>query len=305
MRVGGKLVVTALRSTDHFTIAEAVRLADRVFIKDRGLTGSLSERYPAAFKNSKNAKIHVVQDLDKSVISMACSRRFRVRIHGTIYAGCMIGLVCTRPDQRGEGVASAVVQSITDGFAREGGDFVVLWSGLEGFYISRGWHVRDLGLFGRLDVGRTDKPVNPSDLPSRGTLADLDVNRAMRIRRRNRPLNIRRCRSDWAAVPLPCHGVDLVNADGAYSLVGRAGDSTSVVFEAAGSRRGLEQLWGGIVSGTDTLFVNSWAGDPVADWWDSKKIEWQSQRLTHWKYLSSRCDALESSNWHIPFFDRI
>lgn len=288
-------------TSDRPTLTAAVRLADTVFVTSRGHAGSTRSRYPAAYAPRLGGAVHAVADNAGTLISMACARRFRLKLPGTgMLHGRMIGLVCTAEAHRRGGHATRILEAIEVEARREGLDFLVLWSGQGPFYQARGWQALDEGLFGRRELDAGTRAGDGGAPPMIGNLAAAE-----RIRRADKPVVPSRARRAWRAVPLPCRRVDLLTHGASHALVGRAPDQASIVFELGGTARDWDRLWPAMAAGTRTLLANSDARAPSHGWLSERIGTWTPQRLAHWRLLSERARAIASAAPTIPYIDRI
>jgi GNAT superfamily N-acetyltransferase len=281
---------------------QAINLADRTFVYGRNLDTSLVLRYPAGFQRSLGGRIvTVIDDSEQNVLSMACVRNFQLNRDGRQYTGCMIGLVCSAPEQRRQGLATRLLEAIVENARHLGTDIAVLWSGHRDFYRSRDWAQRSSGLFGKLALPHDDRaPTEGLDQLSTRTVRRLEKLRPADSRilpRRPLPL--------WRTLPLPADSIELCIQEDAYAIVGRSQDTTAYLFELGGNASIWPKLWPSVVGTADNLFANATEATQSAEWLMSMGAQLIPQTLAFWQFLSPRSAALRAATPNIPFFDRL
>lgn len=287
------------------SLAEVLPLTaalDQEFISARGRTGSLRERFPAVLNPNNLANIFVARSGNQLVGSVVV-RPFQWFAERARWRGAMIGLVYTRPDTRGTGIASALLAIVTQRLTDRGFDFAVLWSGLDGFYEERGWIRHDISCLGRLEIERRAEERQEDHDPRPGVAAErIEALRGLIVEGR-----LPRSPADYQSLPLPASSVRLalIETPAAYLLYGIQ-DSTRFVYELMGDTRWYAALWRRASAGAATMYVNDVAGSVSHHWLSAHTaIHWQAQRLTFWRWLNPDTRAESFPNWYIPYFDRI
>ncbi len=129
-------------------------LLDDAFIFGRQRTVSLRHRFPAVFRRDNLENLLLCLH-GKEILSALAIRRFILRENGEHWRGAMIGAVYTRPEQRGQGLASRLLETAAQRLRADGADFGVLWTTQPGFYARLGWVAADCGMLGEMPLART------------------------------------------------------------------------------------------------------------------------------------------------------
>ena len=130
--------------------ARALALFDAEFTHGRGRTLSLAQRLPAVF-GTTGATAWSVRDQGECV-SAFVTRPFDWLDAGATLRGAMVGLVCTRQDHRGKGLATRLLATALEELRVQQVRFAVLWAGKPDVYERAGWQFVDRGLLGRMTV---------------------------------------------------------------------------------------------------------------------------------------------------------
>lgn len=284
-------------------MAEAfAAFADRVFLRARGLPGSVATRYPMAFQPG-TATIYVQLAYDQSPVSGMCRRDFVLTTeNGRALRGTMIGLVGTNPDARGRGHASRILAEIENDCRLDRRDFMVLWSRNHTFFEGLGWVRAGHSLFGKIEL-----PLS-SHVPEsvhRGQPEAASIGAAEHICREFGHRIINRPKEAWFTRPMQCDQVELVLTDRAYVLLGHSSSGPSVLFEMIGDEFAFEALWLAVASTSSSLFVNAALGGPSQGWLEAAGATLNPTRLAHWKRLGSFAEDVSFEGFDIPFFDRV
>src|SRR5438105_841962 len=105
-------------------LPELLALLDEHFIFSKGRQLSVRERFPDLFAEANLGNVYVAMTAGR-LGAATSTRRFRWVTPDRILQGAMIGLVYTRPEQRGLGLASQVLRRVQADWARDGIDFGV------------------------------------------------------------------------------------------------------------------------------------------------------------------------------------
>lgn len=265
------------------------------FLHSRGRTGSLSRRYPALFERPDAATAFRCCEADGALVGACALRRFSWHAE-RVFEGAMIGFVWTDPGRRGEGHAAFLLRAVVEELAARGLDFVVLWSGLEGFYERLGWQRADPGVFASV-------PGNPNG--TREALEPLVPALLEGMRLAADQPRLLRTGEDWRAVPIPATTTGVIATDSAYVLCGEL-DAARYVYEAHGSDAALAALWPRVVAGVSQVHVNDWTGGTLHGWLARQPgVRVKPQGLAFWQLLGTRARHADWRRWHLPWFDRI
>jgi len=274
---------------------------DAEFVVGRGRSGSLAWRYPDLLGEQNLQQLYVRRHGGR-IVSCCAARRFGWTSAHERWQGAMIGLVWTSPQARGRGHAAGVLEDATDALAASGSDFLVLWSGLDGYYERLGWQAHDRGIFGslRVDAQACDAAVAPEE---------IDVARYEALRAPEAKARVMRDAQRYRCVPLPSTRIATLFArEGdaeAAAIVGSTGDAR-YVYEVVGAAAALPALWRSLTTAAATLHVNDSIGSPFHRWLARHTtIEFAAQELAYWRMLSPRARRAPWRDWHIPYFDRI
>lgn len=168
-----------------------IALANRVF---RPEGGDMGAQYPLMFapENREGLRIAVEGGTPRALVGV-CIRD--AVLLGARLRVASIGAVCTEPQQRGRGLASAVMADARD-YARRCGASLMLISGGRGLYHRLGY----------VTVGRFDRyELGPQQLHGLVTPIELSLYRgrdlpALAALHENEPVRFRRSAADWRAL---------------------------------------------------------------------------------------------------------
>lgn len=275
--------------------AGALALFDREFIHGRGRTLSLAQRLPSVFA-SAGATTWGAREGGECVSALVC-RPFEWLDAGARVQGAMVGLVCTREDHRGKGLAGRLLSMALDDLRERQVQFAVLWAGRSDLYERAGWRFTDRGLLGRMRGGATAKaPVRRDEEPSPAP-AVLD---ALRTTPR-----VVRGEADWCALLPPSTGSRIVMGAGCYAVIGEHG-RVGYLLDLDGDPAGMARLIASVAGDYDELLLNVPGNGPIhAALAPLPGIEWQAQRLAGWMALDAGIDPARFAAWYLPFLDRI
>ena len=268
---------------------------DREFVFSRGRTLSLAQRYPSALADQPTPSGLRVCVAEGKLASACVVRPFEWQCTDA-FRGAMIGCVWTAPDQRGRGHAAFLLRSVADELARNGTDFAVLWSGLNGFYEALGWQRADPGLFA---------VVTGEAAGARTPLSAINAHEMAAVRRSPGHGWVARGTLDWCTLPLPVAEVGIIRSGDAWALCGEH-DAVRYVYETHGVAQAMAGLWPALTAGVARLNINDAKGNPLPEWLTAKGLAaFSPQRLAFWRLFSTRAQDGDWSRWHIPWFDRI
>lgn len=233
---------------------EALALMDQAFVFGRGRRTSLACRMPAAFGPANAPLIFCLTDGER-VESAVAVKPFTAMLDQLTATGYMVGGVATRPDSRGKGFATRLLEWVDARMKDAGADFLILWTGHDDFYKRLGWVEGNHGIFASIAMNG-DAPLDPrppSLIPARN--AD-DFGRLERFRAGLDTVRVRAPQDHatrYLNIPLPAERVDTwmtLAPSGellGYCVSGSEG-SVCYVYEQSGSpaawRAQMDQLCG-------------------------------------------------------------
>ena len=276
----------------------ALALLDQEFIFGRGRRLSLQRRFPAVFDRLHPQNIFLSHAHGAIVSALVIKPLVWITPDRT-WRAAMIGMVCTRPDSRGMGSASALLQAAQARLAGEGFDFAVLWAAQPGFYARLGWLGADCGSLGTLKMTAhdTSETLPPPDAQA--------ITFVESLRRRCAPERAERSDASYATL-LPHAGqLELLRGDSAYAIVGRQGDH-GYLYEMTGAAGEYATLWARLATRYRSLYLNVQHGSAAECFLSGHQgIEWRPQQLAMWLPLAAAARDAPFSRWYIPFLDRI
>lgn len=296
-------------NVEHCRLEELPKLlalidAEFVFAKDRHV--SLAKRFPQVFCETNLANIYLAY-VENSICSVAVIKRFAWIAQSRIWQGAMIGMIYTRPEYRGQGLASLIMRTVQSDLTNAGVDFAVLWTTIPSFYQRLEWVLEDKGIFGEVEL---PQPVNCNNLIATHSLTDKNIRWIEHVHSKWVPERVVRSKLDYRAMPLPATSVDAFMADETdelqgYALVGRS-MQTGYVYEMVGHSDVFDRLWCAIANHYRKIYVNDRRDTPSTKWLDrNARVIWKPQRLAMWLRLSKEADNAPVGQWYIPYFDRI
>ena len=280
---------------------------DQQFIFGKGRRISLAERFPAVYRAENVGNLFLLEDHGEILSSIAC-RHFDLKQADRAWRGAMIGAVYTRPERRGEGLASRLLGEAVANMRESGLDFAVLWTDQPAFYARSGWISADQGVLGELTsvsaVVDTESAI--ASMPARAA----DNAHIERIRQRWCECLTPRRPDDYRQLPPPAETVNLLEWRAgtdqfAYALVGNHGDM-SILYELIGDPAGFSYLWSELCRGDRRILANELDGSVSHCWLSANTgLTWQSKPLAMWLPLSAKLDMARVAQWYVPYFDRI
>ena len=286
-------------------LPKLLALLDDEFVFAKGRQVSLAERFPQVFCEANLDNIYIAH-CKNSICSTAAVKRFEWIAQGRIWQGAMIGMIYTRLEYRGQGLASLVMRTVQSDLTNAGVDFAVLWTTIPSFYQRLGWFLDDEGIFGAVELPQSIKCNNPAVVC---TLTDEIIRWIDVVHSRWVPERVVRSELDYRVVPLPAFSVDAFMVDETaelqgYALVGRS-MQTGYVYEMVGHPDVFDRLWYAITNDYSKIYVNDRRDSSPTGWLDRKAgVIWRPQRLAMWLQLSLEAKNTEVGQWYIPYLDR-
>lgn len=284
-------------------LAPLVSLLDKAFIFGKQRTISLRRRFPTVFCDGNLENILLCRE-GKDILAALAMRRFIWRDGGKYFDGAMIGCVHTRPEQRGKGLASRLLETAAERL-RGNTDFGVLWTTQPAFYERLGWEAADCGLLGETMLEMTDSPSNS---PVTRVPAEKAGERIEAIRERwlHTATLLRHPIDGYRQLPPPAITVEaLLLGKTAYALLGHAGE-TAILYEMAGDPDGFPSLWQELRRTARRLLANERKDSPSQCWLAANTtLSWQDKPLAMRLPLSPGIGTTLAAYGYIPHFDRI
>ncbi|MBI5912170.1 MAG: GNAT family N-acetyltransferase [Betaproteobacteria bacterium] len=273
-----------------------VGLLDEEFIFSKGRGVSLAKRLPTALYEGNCPNILLACRGDE-IAACIVIKRFDWITPERNWRGAMIGLVYTRPAERGQGLASQLLRATEEKLRADGTAFAVLWTAQPDFYHRLGWTSSDRGVFGTYaSAGGTTASCNP---------ADVDAIETLRLR--NPGAYTPRGTAGYRTLPLPAERLELRLSPGrtAYAIFGVQADR-AYVYEFGGEPSAYAVLWQDICAVPHTVHINARRGNAAHQWLVSVPgIVWRDQALAMWLPLAEPACARHFSDWYVPYLDRI
>jgi predicted N-acetyltransferase YhbS len=285
-----------IRSCVPAELPVLIRLLDEEFIFSKGRGVSLARRLPNALHAGNCSNILLACRGDQ-IAACIVIKRFDWIAPERSWRGAMLGLVYTRPAERGRGLASQLLRAAAQGLRVDGTAFAVLWSAQPEFYRRLGWLDSDCGIFGTYS--------RAGGAPAGCTAADAGAVEALRLR--SPDAHMLRSAGGYQTVPPPAERVEMLLSPDrmAYAIYGVQADRT-YVYELGGATSGYAALWQDICATRRTVYINERRGSAAQTWFASMPgISWRDQALALWLPLSEPASARHFGDWYVPFLDRI
>ena len=296
---------TTIGRCHHDELSALTALLDNEFVYAKKRHMSLGERYPGVLCKSNLKNIYVSRQ-KRSIVASIVVKPFHWLVNGRGWRGVMLGMVYTKPEIRGQGVASQLMQHIQEDWAKADTDFAVLWTGQPEFYRRLGWFSQDQGVLGQA------KGQNLSSLhlikPKPVTNANFSW--LEMVRSKWVPERAIRSVQDYQVIPLPAESlemfmVDQTGSEQGYALVGRL-DDTGYVYELVGDHQALNLLWQSLVNHYQQIYINDHQPSISSSWLSANAdIVWIPQCLAMWHPLSEEIKNVLIGQWYIHYLDRI
>lgn len=273
-----------------------VGLLDEEFIVSRGRSLSLARRFPAVLCADNCADLLLACRGDHIAAAVAIKRFDWITAERT-WRGAKLGMVYTRPAERGRGLASQLLRTAEQRLREDGTAFAVLWTAQPDFYRRLGWTSSDCGIYGTFESGGgTGAGCAP---------VEADAVEALRVR--NAAAYAPRGSANYRTLPLPADRLEMRASPGAasYAVHGIAGER-AYVYEFGGEPSGFSALWQDICAARRTVHVNERRGSAMHQRLASiPGIAWRDQELAMWLPLAERACLRHLTEWYVPFLDRI
>ena len=273
-----------------------VGLLDQEFIFSKGRSVSLARRFPTV-RYQGNSTTTLPARGGSEIAAAIVIKRFDWITPERNRRGAMIGMVYTRPAERGQGLASRLLRAAQEKLRADGAAFAVLWTAQPDFYRRLGWMSADCGVFGRY--------TSAGGATASCIAADADAIEALRLS--NPVARMLRGAAGYQALPPPAERLEmLLSPDGtSYAIYGVQANS-AYVHEIDGAASGYAALWQDICATPRTVHINERRGSAARQWLSNiAGINWRDQALAMWLPLAEPDCAHHFSDWYVPFLDRI
>ena len=273
-------------------------LLDQEFIFGKGRQISLQRRFPATLDRRHPQNILLAR-VEGGIASALTTKPFTWVTPERSWRAAMIGMVYTRPELRGRGMAGALMRATQTKLAQEGFDFAVLWAAQPDFYARLGWSGIDCGTLGSAHA------ASPGATRSAMPPGAADIAWIEALRPRYAPERAARSANTYATLLPHADRLELLRGDAAYAIVGRD-EGHGYLYELLGDVAELPALWARLATRYRTLYLNLRRGTPAQRFLSAQGgIEWQPQRLAMWLPLAATARDARFADWYVPFLDRI
>jgi GNAT superfamily N-acetyltransferase len=287
-------------------LPQLIALLDEEFIVSRGRRLSLARRFPAVLDAGNCAGILLACRAD-TIAACIVQKRFDWIAPERTWRGAMIGLVYTRPAERGRGLATQLLRAAEQNLRAAGTAFAVLWTAQPGFYQRLGWSASDCGVFGTWS-GATGAAAGAANAGGTGAgCAPMPVASVESLRLRDPAPRIQRDSASYLRLPPPAEDLQLLASPGgaAYAAYGARADH-AYVYEFGGEPSAYSSLWRHISARHRTVWINERRGSPAHQWLlGQTDIHWRDQALAMWLPLAEPASARHFAEWYLPYLDRI
>jgi predicted N-acetyltransferase YhbS len=273
-----------------------IALLDQEFVVSKGRSISLAQRLPAALHADNCANILLACRGDEIAAAIVI-KRFDWITRERSWRGAMIGLVYTRPAERGQGFASRLLRAAEEKLRADDTAFAVLFTAQPEFYRRLGWSGADCGMFGTyVGAGGSAAGCIP---------AGADAIEVLRLR--SPGARMARDSASYRSLPLPAERLEMRVSPGAaaYAIYGVRGEC-AYVYEFGGAASGYAALWQDICAAARTVYINERSGSAAKQWLANiPSINWREHALAMWLPLAEPDCARHFGDWYVPFLDRI
>ena len=273
-----------------------VALLDEEFIFSKGRSVSLARRFPTVLQ-AQNCPNILLACRGEEIAAAIAVKRFDWIAPERNWHGAMIGMVYTRPAERGQGLASQLLRAAEERLRADGTDFAVLFTAQPEFYRRLGWTSADCGVFGTY--------TGTGGSVAGCTAAHAGAIEALRLR--SPGAHMLRDSAGYRTLPLPAERLELLASPdgGSYAIYGVQADR-AYVYEFGGAPSGYAALWQDICATARTVYINE-CRDSAAQQWLSNipGIGWREQALAMWLPLADPDSERHYARWYIPYLDRI
>ena len=285
-----------IRSCASAELPALVGLLDEEFIFSKGRGVSLAKRLPTAL-HAGNCPNILLACRGEEIAACIVIKRFDWIAPERSWRGAMVGMVYTRPVERGRGLASQLLYDVEQRLRADGTAFAVLWTAQPGFYRRLGWTSSDCGVFGTF--------TSAGGAAAGCTAADAGEVEVLRLR--SPGARTLRSAASYRTLPLPAERLELRLSPGrtAYAIFGVQADR-AYVYEFGGEPSAYAVLWQDICAVPRTVHINARRGTAAHQWLVSVLgIVWRDQALAMWLPLAEPACARHFSDWYVPYLDRI
>jgi len=273
-------------------------LLDQEFVFGKGRQLSLRQRFPATLGKQHRQNILLAR-VGGTIASALATKPFTWVTPQRRWRAAMIGMVYTRPELRGGGTASALMQATQAKLALEGFDFAVLWTAQSDFYARLGWLGIDCGMLGNLRT--TSSYATQSAMPP----GAADIAWIEALRPQYAPERAERTEETYATLLPHAERLELLRGDAAYAIVG-SDAGRGYLYEMLGETAELPALLARLAARYRTLYLNLQRGTPAQRFLSAQGgITWQPQHLAMWLPLGAATRGMRFADWYVPFLDRI
>ncbi len=273
-----------------------VGLLDEEFILSKGRNFSLARRFPTVLHAGNCPNILLACRGDEIAAAIVIKRLDWITPERS-WRGAMIGMVYTRPAERGRGLASRLLRAAEQDLRADGTAFAVLWTAQPKLYGRLGWTNSDCGVFGTCaSAGGAAAGCPP---------ADIRVVDALRLR--DPGAYAPRDGASYLTLPPPAEQLHLLASPGgaAYAIYGVQADR-AYVYEIGGEPSGYAALWRDICAAPRAVYINERRSSAAHQWLSLQPdISWRDQALAMWLPLAEPACARHLGDWYVPFLDRI
>jgi len=290
-------------------IQQVIKLVDNEFIFSRNRSISLKERYKGVF-NEDNYKNIFLYIYNECVVSIVVTKSFEFIINRKKLKGSMIGEVFTKPDYRGKGLSTELLNFIDEELKDRQIDFAVLWTGIHNFYKRLNWIGFDTGVLGKL-VKRKQLKIKKKIYLNNITIKNTDNYILIDKFRREHLTNYivrKNLENTYQSLPIPAEKlkINIVKDKKerllGYIVHGEKGKDC-FVYEILGDILSIKKLIDNLFF--EKVFLNLNKSDNefqfINELYD---ICWNNQNQAMWKIYSDISED-ELNNIYIPYLDRI
>ena len=295
------IALKSLTECRNDALPQFVDLVDAEFLRSRGRSGSMLDRYPGLFDAQNRDNLHTAW-YGEQLAGTVAVKTFELEIGNVKLEGAMLGLVCVNPAIRGQGVGSKLVAHVTQILRAKPLSFSVLWTTRSDFYQRFGWVNNDHGVIGELTHKKQlDSQNYPGRLSESWHLVE-------QIRSHSLASKVLRTQTDYSVVPCPVNGVYCFlkgnDSAGAYAIVGSNG-TAGIIYELVGNAAQFPAIWSDICGRFNRILINECVGSPSYRWLSQHAdVNWKNQNQAMWIHgLNSGGVSIEQ--FYVPYFDRI
>ena len=288
-------------------LTDLIRLLNKALIHSRQRTLSFESRFSGVYDTDNLDKLFVAK-ADSRIISSVAVKHRQLIYNGTTLDLAMLGGVFTKPNYRGQGLASSILRYVETSLRQTEFDATVLWTTIPSFYERVGWNLWDIGLYGPLQKRKLLKASQTT--VKCVSITTEAIKRLEEIRAKYLPCRVIRQPIDYQTIPFPaekieCFKVVVDDEWKAYAISGRSND-IGYVYEIIGDPAVFIDLLSAIGGAYQKIYVNDYIGSPSAQWMDAHKLACLAPKnLAMWQILTSSLTMENMKPIYISFMDRI